>query len=94
MFSLLTCRLQIPIGIIATGSGNGLARSLSAYYDDSEEYKSNPVLYSTLSVARGCIIPVNLVKKTKWMLSHKKFYSRCSILYSILMYPKHELGMF
>lgn len=48
--------------MIATGSGNGLARSLSNYSKVSKEYLADPVLYSTLSVARGSITAVNLVR--------------------------------
>lgn len=52
---------QIPIGVIAGGSGNGLARSLAEYSGEAEDYLRNPVLSTTLAAARGKVIKVNLV---------------------------------
>lgn len=54
---------QIPIGVVATGSGNGLARSIADYCKSSDEYTANPTLHSSLTVARGCVVPVNLVSR-------------------------------
>ena len=53
--------LQLPVGAIAGGSGNGLARSLADYAGESEDYLRHPVLSTSLAVARGRVIPVNLV---------------------------------
>lgn len=47
--------------MIAGGSGNGLARSIASYSGENEDYFKNPVLETTLAVARGRILPVNLV---------------------------------
>ncbi|ODM99925.1 Sphingosine kinase 1 [Orchesella cincta] len=54
--------LHLPLGVVATGSGNGLARSIASYYGESQGYRNNPVLYSALAVARGCVSPVNLAE--------------------------------
>ena len=51
------------MGLIAGGSGNGLARSIAAYSGESLDYLKNPVLSTTLAVARGKILPVNIVRK-------------------------------
>lgn len=56
---------QIPIGIIAGGSGNGLARSIAEYSGESEEYLRNPILSTTLAAIRGNVKKVNLVRVMK-----------------------------
>jgi hypothetical protein len=60
---------QIPVGVIAGGSGNGLARSIAAYSGESEDYLRSPVLETTLAVAGGKVMPVNLVSLQIWFPS-------------------------
>jgi hypothetical protein len=52
---------QIPIGVVAGGSGNGLARSIAEYSGESADYLRNPILSTTLAAARGKVMKVNLV---------------------------------
>lgn len=49
------------MGAIASGSGNGLARSIAQYSKEDTDYLKNPVLCTTLAAARGKVISVNLV---------------------------------
>jgi hypothetical protein len=58
---LFNCYGQFPFGVISGGSGNGLPRSLAHSCGESRDYLNDPVLTSTLSVARGNIKTTNLV---------------------------------
>ncbi|XP_063243589.1 sphingosine kinase 1-like [Bacillus rossius redtenbacheri] len=62
--------LEIPIGVIPGGSGNGLAKSIS--YANDEPYDQNPVLISSLNIVKGKPRPMDLVRvetKTQIMFS-------------------------
>ncbi|CAL8095029.1 unnamed protein product [Orchesella dallaii] len=74
---------HIPLGVIATGSGNGLARSIAFFYGESQGYKNNPVLYSALAVARGCVSPVNLV-------CHMPFIKHGHNVFLVSTYNTHQ----
>lgn len=52
--------VKIPIGIIPGGSGNGLARTIS--HAANEPYVSDPILASTLGIAKGRVAPLDLMK--------------------------------
>jgi sphingosine kinase len=72
---------DIPLGVIAGGSGNGLARSIAAYSGDNEDYKRNPVVETTLAIARGKVLPVNL---SEVELDGRKIYSFLSTGWGLL----------
>ncbi|KAH8036724.1 hypothetical protein HPB51_004238 [Rhipicephalus microplus] len=52
--------IKIPIGMIPGGSGNGLARTIS--HAAQEPYISDPILASTLGIAKGRVAPLDLMK--------------------------------
>lgn len=52
--------VKIPIGMIPGGSGNGLARTIS--HAANEPYVSDPILASTLGIAKGRVAPLDLMK--------------------------------
>lgn len=52
--------VKIPIGIIPGGSGNGLARTIS--HVAGEPYVSDPILASTLGIAKGRVSPLDLMR--------------------------------
>ncbi|XP_065301584.1 sphingosine kinase 2-like isoform X2 [Dermacentor albipictus] len=52
--------IKIPIGMIPGGSGNGLARTIS--HAANEPYVSDPILASTLGIAKGRVAPLDLMK--------------------------------
>ncbi|XP_077491253.1 sphingosine kinase 2-like isoform X3 [Amblyomma americanum] len=52
--------VKIPIGIIPGGSGNGLARTIS--HAAGEPYVNDPILASTLGIAKGRVAPLDLMK--------------------------------
>ncbi|CAG7716965.1 unnamed protein product [Allacma fusca] len=72
---------HIPVGVIAGGSGNGLARSLASYTGESSDYLKNPVLSTTLAVARGRVVQVNL---TEVDLDEKRLFSFLSAGWGLL----------
>ncbi|ODM97758.1 Sphingosine kinase 1 [Orchesella cincta] len=72
---------NIPLGIIATGSGNGLARSVAEYSKEDADYLKNPVLSTTLAAARGKVVPVNLMEVE---LDGRKIYSFLSVGWGLL----------
>ena len=51
---------SIPLGIIPSGSGNGLARSIAHY--TSEPYLPFPTLPATLAAIKGHSEPMDLVR--------------------------------
>ena len=66
---------SVPIGIIPTGSGNGLARSLA--YFNNEEFS---LLGSTLNIVKGKKKPMDVMKVTT--AKGDIFYSFLSIGYA------------
>uniref|UniRef100_A0A1B6DK62 sphingosine kinase n=2 Tax=Clastoptera arizonana TaxID=38151 RepID=A0A1B6DK62_9HEMI len=51
---------KMKLGIIPCGSGNGLAKAINFAYN--EPHDQNPVLISTLNVAKGFSTPMDLVR--------------------------------
>ena len=51
--------LEMPVGIVPGGTGNGLARSLGHWL--GEPYLQDPVLVSSLNLVHGRTTPMDLV---------------------------------
>lgn len=71
--------IQIPVGVIPGGSGNGLAHSINFYVGENT---CNPILASTLNIVRGRVVPMDLVKVE--MRNEETVYSFLSIGWGLL----------